>query len=276
MNNNNQTNEEAMDGMAWYAFRSGIDAMLEHCHMRTHEVREADTGERVISIDTTDGDPQGVMTFRVGEAGIAEFNRQAAARMTGTMAEYLLYAESQRGSGFADCPAADEETMGDMMWDALRDGMDTLLERCHMRTGEIRLSNVGKRSVSIYTTDGEPCEVLRFLVRDTDITEFGRQVTKAARRDAAESAERRFQRRMSRSLKRLEASLMYLDGRLHDRLKGSTKQVNVCYGVMTGETKPSAFFTVSEHDGECERHLLETHRPNDVLAYFGLETEAAE
>ena len=71
--------------------------------------------------------------------------------------------------------------------------------------------------------------------------------------------------------------MAYLNGRLHDTLKDSTKQVSAAYGIMKGETEPSAFLVVTEPgrtpSGETlgERHLLETHRPNDVLDFFGLE-----
>lgn len=94
--------------------------------------------------------------------------------------------------------------------------------------------------------------------------------------DAAEVEERHFYRRMTCSLNRLEASLAYLSGRLYERLKDSPKQVSAQYGVMKGETKASAFFTVTEsyvtEQGiNGERILLETHKPDDVLDFFGLE-----
>lgn len=90
-------------------------------------------------------------------------------------------------------------------------------------------------------------------------------------------AERRFTRRMRRNLNRLEPTLAYLNGRLYDILKDSPKQVSAVYGIMKGETEPSAFLAVTEPgrtpSGETlgERHLLETHTPNDVLGFFGLE-----
>lgn len=90
-------------------------------------------------------------------------------------------------------------------------------------------------------------------------------------------AERRFTRRMRRNLNRLEPTLAYLNGRLYERLKDSPKQVIAVYGIMKGETEPSTFLAVTEPcrtpSGETlgERHLLETHTPNDVLAFFGLE-----
>lgn len=90
-------------------------------------------------------------------------------------------------------------------------------------------------------------------------------------------AERRFTRRMRRNLNRLEPTLAYLNGRLYDILKDSPKQVSAVYGIMKGETEPSAFLVVTEPgrtpSGETlgERYLLETHRPNDVLDFFGLE-----
>lgn len=95
--------------------------------------------------------------------------------------------------------------------------------------------------------------------------------------DRKDAADRRFTRRMRRSLSRLEPTLAYLNGRLYDTLKDSTKQVSAVYGIMKGETEPSAFLVVAEPgrtpSGETlgERYLLETHRPNDVLDYFGLE-----
>lgn len=89
--------------------------------------------------------------------------------------------------------------------------------------------------------------------------------------------ERRFTRRMCRSLNRLKPTLTYLNGRAYDVLKQSDRQISVAYGIMSGETKPSAFIVVTEPcrtpSGETlgERYLLETHRPNDVLDFFGLE-----
>jgi len=82
---------------------------------------------------------------------------------------------------------------------------------------------------------------------------------------------------MRRNLNRLEPTLAYLNGRAYDVLKHSDQQISAAYGVMKGETEPSAFLVVSEPcrttSGEAlgERHLLETHRPNDVLDFFGLE-----
>lgn len=98
-----------------------------------------------------------------------------------------------------------------------------------------------------------------------------------AAHDRKDAAERKFTRRMRRSLSRLEPTLAYLNGRLYERLKDSPKQVSAVYGIMKGETEPSAFLAVTEPcrtpSGETlgERHLLETHTPNDVLAFFGLE-----
>lgn len=100
-----------------------------------------------------------------------------------------------------------------------------------------------------------------------------------AAHDRKDAADRRFTRRMRRNLSRLEPTLAYLNGRLHDTLKDSTKQVSAAYGIMKGETEPSAFLVVTEPcrtpSGETlgERHLLETHTPNDVLAYFGIEAD---
>lgn len=84
-------------------------------------------------------------------------------------------------------------------------------------------------------------------------------------------------RRMERELERLRPTIAWLDGRLYDRLKDSPKQVSAVYGIMKGETEPSAFLVVTEPgrtpSGETlgERYLLETHEPNDVLDFFGLE-----
>lgn len=100
---------------------------------------------------------------------------------------------------------------------------------------------------------------------------------KAEAKPDADVKERRFTRRMRRNLNRLEPTLAYLNGRAYDVLKHSDQQISAAYGVMKGETEPSAFLVVSEpcrtSDGGTmgERHLLETHRPNDVLAFFGLE-----
>lgn len=93
----------------------------------------------------------------------------------------------------------------------------------------------------------------------------------------ADVKERRFTRRMRRNLNRLEPTLAYLNGRAYDVLKHSDQQISAAYGVMKGETEPSAFLVVSEPCRTSdvgtmgERHLLETHTPNDVLDYFGLE-----
>lgn len=100
---------------------------------------------------------------------------------------------------------------------------------------------------------------------------------KAEAKPDADVKERRFTRRMRRNLNRLEPTLAYLNGRAYDVLKHSDQQISAAYGVMKGETEPSAFLVVSEpcrtSDGGTmgERHLLETHRPNDVLDFFGLE-----
>lgn len=100
---------------------------------------------------------------------------------------------------------------------------------------------------------------------------------KAEAKPDADVKERRFTRRMRRNLNRLESTLAYLNGRAYDVLKHSDQQISAAYGVMKGETEPSAFLVVSEpcrtSDGGTmgERHLLETHRPNDVLDFFGLE-----
>jgi len=96
--------------------------------------------------------------------------------------------------------------------------------------------------------------------------------------DVESIEERRFHRHMMRELKRLEFSLAYLEGRLYDVLKDSPKQVGTMFGLMHGETKSSAFYTVTEayttdQGVEGERILFESHNPNDVLAYFGLEVD---
>ena len=101
--------------------------------------------------------------------------------------------------------------------------------------------------------------------------------TKPGVKPETDVAERRLTRRMRRNLNRLEPTLAYLNGRAYDVLKHSDRQISAAYGVMKGETEPSAFLVVSEpcrtSDGGTigERHLLETHRPNDVLDFFGLE-----
>lgn len=124
------------------------------------------------------------------------------------------------------------------------------------------------------------------ILRDCTIKTLEANLLHAALADAEAGAnseqepdvkERRFARRMCRSLNRMKPTLTYLNGRLHDTLKGSTKQVSAVYGIMKGETEPSAFLVVTEPcqtpSGETlgERHLLETHTPNDVLDFFGLE-----
>lgn len=101
--------------------------------------------------------------------------------------------------------------------------------------------------------------------------------TKPGVKPDTDVAERRFTRRMRRNLNRLEPTLAYLNGRAYDALKHSDRQISAAYGIMKDETDPSAFIVVSEpcrtSDGGTigERHLLETHRPNDVLDFFGLE-----
>lgn len=111
-----------------------------------------------------------------------------------------------------------------------------------------------------------------------DAQERARDTSEASgTKPEADVAERRFTRRMRRNLNRLEPTLAYLNGRAYDVLKQSDRQISAAYGVMKGETEPSAFLVVSEpcrtSDGGTmgERHLLETHRPNDVLDFFGLE-----
>ncbi len=100
---------------------------------------------------------------------------------------------------------------------------------------------------------------------------------KAEAKPDADVKERRFTRRMRRNLNRLDPTLAYLNGRAYDVLKQSDRQISAAYGIMKGETVPSAFFVVTEPgrtpSGETlgERHLLETHTPNDVLGFFGLE-----
>lgn len=113
------------------------------------------------------------------------------------------------------------------------------------------------------------CNLLRSALADV--------MAKPAAHDRKNAAERRFARRMRRSLSRLEPTLAYLNGRLYDTLKDSTTQINAVYGIMEGETEPSAFLSVTEScrtpSGEAlgERDLLETHSLNDVLDFFGLE-----
>lgn len=80
---------------------------------------------------------------------------------------------------------------------------------------------------------------------------------------------------MTRSLDRLEPTFAYLNGRAYDVLKATGRRINGVYGVMAGETEPSAYIEVTEPrvtDGiEWEHSVLETHKPDDVLDYFGLE-----
>lgn len=82
-------------------------------------------------------------------------------------------------------------------------------------------------------------------------------------------------RRMERELKRLRTTIAWLDGRLYDQLKATGRRINGVYGVMTCETEPSAYIEVTEPrvtDGiEREHSVLETHKPDDVLDFFGLE-----
>ena len=87
--------------------------------------------------------------------------------------------------------------------------------------------------------------------------------------------ERRAYRRMMRAFDRIRPTQAYLEGRLHDRPKDTNLGVYAIYGVMRGETEPSAFLALTEtttRDGITqERYLLETHDQNDVLHYFAIE-----
>lgn len=82
-------------------------------------------------------------------------------------------------------------------------------------------------------------------------------------------------RRMERELERLRPTIAWLDGRLYDQLKATGRRINGVYGVMACETEPSAYIEVTEPrvtDGiEWKHSVLETHKPNDVLDFFGLE-----
>lgn len=87
--------------------------------------------------------------------------------------------------------------------------------------------------------------------------------------------ERRYARRTEREMNRLLPTVAYLEGRLYEQLKATGLDIACVFGIMHGETEPSAFISVSEPrkaDGiEWEHPLLETHKPADVLHYFGLE-----
>ena len=89
--------------------------------------------------------------------------------------------------------------------------------------------------------------------------------------------ERRAYRRMMRAFDRIRPMQAYVEGRLHDRLQDMNLGVYAIYGVMRGETEPSAFLALTEtttRDGITqERYLVETHNPNDVLRYFDMDME---
>lgn len=100
---------------------------------------------------------------------------------------------------------------------------------------------------------------------------------KAEAKPDADVKERRFTRRMRRNLNRLEPTLAYLNGRAYDVLKVVRQADQRSVRHHEGRDGTNAFFVVTEPgrtpSGETlgERHLLETHRPNDVLDFFGLE-----
>lgn len=132
----------------------------------------------------------------------------------------------------------------------------------------------GLKDIDTNTTMGATITLQDYAIKTLEANLLHAALADAMAEDAAD---RRFTRRMRRSLNRLEPTLAYLNGRLYDTLKDSTKQVSAVYGIMKGETEPSAFLVVTEPcrtpSGETlgERHLLETHTPNDVLDFFGLE-----
>lgn len=78
-------------------------------------------------------------------------------------------------------------------------------------------------------------------------------------------------RRMERELERLRPTIAWL----YDQLEATGRRINGVYGVMAGETEPSVYIEVAEprvEDGiEWEHPVLETHEPDDVLDFFGLE-----
>lgn len=62
-----------------------------------------------------------------------------------------------------------------------RNSLDSLLAQYNMRTGEIRETNDGTRTVSIYAYDGEGTrDILKFQVTEAGISEFGQQVGRYA------------------------------------------------------------------------------------------------
>ena len=75
----------------------------------------------------------------------------------------------------------------------------------------------------------------------------------------------------------LKPELMYLQGRLHDRLKDSPEHLNITYGVKYGETEPSAYYEIVrdvERDGvKHEQVLLETRKPVEILRFYGLKED---
>lgn len=139
----------------------------------------------------------------------------------------------------------------------------------------------GLKDIETDTSMGATITMQDYAIRTIEANLLRSALTDAERKAEAKPdadvKERRFTRRMRRNLNRLEPTLAYLNGRAYDVLKHSDQQISAAYGVMKGETEPSAFLVVSEpcrtSDGGTmgERHLLETHRPNDVLDFFGLE-----
>ena len=75
----------------------------------------------------------------------------------------------------------------------------------------------------------------------------------------------------------LTPEFMYLQGRLHDRLKDSPEHIIITYGVKYGETEPSAYYEIVrdvERDGvKHEQVLLETRKPVEILRFYGLKRD---
>lgn len=98
------------------------------------------------------------------------------------------------------------------------------------------------------------------------------------RHDETGQDERQWQKHVENEMGELEYGLGYLEGRLHGKPRENRKHISIIYGIMRGETKPSAFYAITEpaHTAQgitYERHLLETHDMNEALAWFGIEAD---
>lgn len=84
-----------------------------------------------------------------------------------------------------------------------------------------------------------------------------------------------YQRRMDSELRRIRPIVSDLNDRLKDQLEATGRTICGVFGVMDGDTKPSAYIAVTEprtvRGVRIEHSVLETHRAALVLDFFGLE-----